>query len=186
MPSNKILEVKKAQVSGLADELKEALTLVVADHRGLTVEQDTELRKAVREAGVEYKVVKNTMLKLAAKQAGIEGMDDFFAGPSAIAFSKDDIIAPAKIMQQYADKLEKFELKGGYTDGKVSSLAEIKALASIPPVEVLYGKLVGSLISPIAGLAMLLDQIRQKTEEAGAETAAAVAVVGAGSEVTEA
>ncbi len=173
MPSEKILLSKQNQVAELAEELKGATTIVVADHRGLTVAQDTELRTALRKEGITYKVVKNTILTRATADAGLENMDELFKGPSAIAFSEDPIAA-AKVMHDFQKKFDKLEIKGGAMEGKVTDLAALKALASIPPVEVLYAQVVGGLVSPISGLAMIIDAIRQKVEEEGAETAAAV------------
>ncbi|MDI9497026.1 MAG: 50S ribosomal protein L10 [Bacillota bacterium] len=177
MASQPILERKVAQTAALCAELKSAATLVVADHRGLTVAQDTEMRAELRKAGVVYRVVKNTLLQRAAKDAGIENMDDLFVGPSAIAYSVDDPIAPAKVIKQFADRFAAFEIKGGATEGQRVELERILQLASIPPLEVLHAQLVGGLVSPIAGLAMLLDAIREKAEEAGAATAAEVVKV---------
>ena len=176
MPSENVLALKKQQTADLTEELKSASTLVIADHRGLSVEEDTEMRAALRQAGVTYRVVKNTMLRLAAQHASIENMDDLFVGPSAIAYSVDDPIAPAKVLKQFADRFDKLEIKGGAMDGERVDMARIMQLATIPDVEVLYARVVGGLVSPISGLAMLLDAIRNKVEEAGAETAAAVVV----------
>lgn len=173
MPSEKTLIAKQAVVTELAEALKGASTLVVADHRGLSVAQDTELRSAMRKAGVTYQVVKNTILTRASEAAGYENLDELFKGPSAIAFSTDPIAA-AKVMHEYAEKFDKFEVKGGAMDGKAVEKSELKALAMIPPVEVLYAQVVGGLASPITGLALIIDAIRQKVEEEGAETAASV------------
>ncbi len=173
MPSEKVLLAKQNVVAELAEELKGAATLVVADHRGLTVAQDTELRTALRKAGVTYKVVKNTLLSRASQDAGIENMEEIFKGPSAIAFSADPIAA-AKVMHDFASKFDKLEIKGGAMDGKAADLNALKALAMIPPVEVLYAQVVGGLASPITGLALIIDAIRKKVEEEGGETAASV------------
>lgn len=173
MPSDKILQAKQTVVADLVEELKGAATIVIADHRGLTVSQDTELRAALRKAGVTYKVVKNSMLTRASQDAGISDLEEIFKGPSAIAFS-DDPIAPAKVMHEYADKFDKLEIKGGAMEGVAADKAALKSLALIPPVEVLYAQVVGGLVSPISGLAMIIDAIRQKVEEEGGETAASV------------
>lgn len=175
MPSKKILDGKKGVVKGLADEFKNAKSLLVTDYRGLTVEQDTELRNALRKEKVTYKVVKNTLATIAAKEAGLTGMETLFVGPTAIAYSTTDVIAPAKILQKYADKIEAFTIKGGSMDDKILSIADVKALSSIPPREVLYGQIVCAIASPISGLAMILNAIREKAEEANAETVAAIA-----------
>ena len=176
MPSVKVLENKKTIVSGLVEELKNAKTLVVADARGLTVSQDTELRNALRKANVNYKVVKNTLISRAAKEVDLSELDEIFKGPTAIAYSSEDVIAPAKVMKEFADKFEKLNIKGGATEGRVAALSELTALASIPPVEVLYAQVVGGLVSPIAALAIYLNEVAKKMEAAGANTAAEVAV----------
>lgn len=176
MPSDKILNAKKKMVEELTEEFKSAQTLVVADYLGLSVSQDTELRTAMRKEEVTYKVVKNTLAELAAKEAGFESLVPFFKGPTAIAYSKTDVVSPAKVLQKYADKIDVFSIKGGIMEGKEISVPEIKALASIPPKEVLYGQVVCGLVSPIAGLAMILNAISEKAAESGAETVGAVAV----------
>lgn len=176
MPSNKILDAKKDVVQGLSEEFKGAQTLLVAEYRGLTVQQDTELRNALRKENVTYKVVKNTLATIAAKEAGLEGMDNLFVGPTAIAYSTTDVVAPAKVLQQYADKIEAFKIKGGIMEGNILSANDVKALASIPPRETLYAQVVCAIASPISGLAMILNAVREKAEAAEAETISAVAV----------
>ena len=176
MPSKKILKSKQQIVNDLAEEFKQAQAMVFADYRGLTVDQDTALRTATRKAGVTYKVVKNSMSSRALVEAGYEGLDEILKGPTAIAYSKDDVISPAKVIKEFADKFDKLTIKGGTLEGKVAELSDINRLASIPPVEVLYGQVVCGLVSPIAGLAMLLNAVKEKAEEAGAETAAGVVV----------
>lgn len=172
MPSAKILELKKAEVASLAEAFKSAQTMVVADYRGLTVAEDTELRKAMREAGVEYKVVKNTMAVLAAKDAGIEGLEEIFKGPTAIAYSDSDAVTPAKILKDYSKKFKPLEIKGGATEGKAVDVSVIEQLASIPSRETLLTQLVFTLASPITGLARAINEISKK--EGGAEVASAV------------
>jgi hypothetical protein len=111
MPSNKILEMKKAIVTGLADEFRQAQTMVFADYRGLTVAQDTELRTAMRKAGVKYKVIKNKLAVLAAQQAGIKGMEALFTGPTAVAYSNDDVVAPAKLVKDSRPSIPSWKSK---------------------------------------------------------------------------
>jgi large subunit ribosomal protein L10 len=176
MPSNKALNGKKTVVNELVEEFKSAQSLLVADYRGLTVQQDTDLRNALRKENVTYKVVKNTIATIAAKEVGLEGMETLFVGPTAIAYSKTDVVAPAKVLQMYADKIEAFSIKGGIMDNKILSIVDVKALATIPPKEVLYAQIVCAIASPISGLAMILNAIREKGEEAKVETIAAVAV----------
>lgn len=177
MPSKKVLETKKQIVADLVNEFKGAQAMVFTDYRGLTVEQDTQLRSALRKAGVTYKVIKNSLSGRALIDAGYEGLEDVVKGPTAIAYSKDDVISPAKVIKEYAKKFDKLEIKGGTMDGAKIEISDIDRLASIPPVEVLYGQIVCGLISPIAGLAMLLNAVKEKAEAAGVETAADVVAV---------
>ena len=174
MPSTKILNVKKEIVTSLAKEFASAKTIVFAEYLGLTVAQDTTMRANLRKAGVHYKVIKNTLSSRALKEAGIEDLGDVLTGPTAIAYSTDDVVAPAKALKEYADKFDKFKLKAGVMEGKVISLDEVNRLAAIPPREVLYGQIVSGLISPIAGLAMILNAIAEKANEQGVETVAAI------------
>lgn len=157
MPSEKTLNAKKEIVSELSTKFKEAKAMVLADYRGLTVEQDTELRTALRKAGVEYKVVKNTMTKFAADQNGLEGLDPFLNGPTALALSTTDPVAPAKVLSDYAKKYDKLELKVGVVEGKIIDLAGIKALAELPPKEVLIAKVLGGFNAPISGFVNVLN-----------------------------
>ena len=158
MPSEKVLEAKKAQVAELVESLKAATTGVLVDYRGLSVEEDTKLRNDLRAAGVKYFVVKNTLLRLAANQVGLEDLDSILHGPTALAVS-DDPVAPAKVIADFAKDNEKMEIKSGFMDGKVMTLDEIKALAKTPSKETLIAKMMGSLNSPISGLARLLSTI---------------------------
>ncbi|MBS7298540.1 MAG: 50S ribosomal protein L10 [Eubacteriales bacterium] len=158
MPSEKVLEAKKAQVAELVESLKTATTGVLVDYRGLSVEEDTKLRNDLRAAGVKYFVVKNTLLRLAANQVGLEDLDSILHGPTALAIS-DDPVAPAKVIADFAKDNEKMEIKSGFMDGKVMTLDEIKALAKTPSKETLIAKMMGSLNSPISGLARLLSTI---------------------------
>ena len=174
MPSKKVLNEKKGVVQELIEEFKSAQSLLVTDYRGLTVQQDTELRNALRKEKVTYKVVKNTLASIAAKEVGLTGMETLFAGPTAIAYSKTDVVAPAKVLQFYADKIEAFSIKGGIMDNRLLSVADVKALATIPPREVLYAQIVCAIASPISGLAMILNAVREKGEEAGVATIASV------------
>ena len=156
MPSNKILEQKKQVVTDLTEKIKSAQSIVLADYRGLTVEQDTELRNALRKAGVEYKVVKNTLTSLAAKESGLE-LDEFLTGPTAMAISSSDAVAPAKVLSEFAKKFEKLELKVGVVEGKVIDLEGVKALAELPSREVLIAKVLGGFNAPISGFVNVLN-----------------------------
>ena len=160
MPSEKVLEAKKAQVAEIIEVLKGATTGILVDYRGLTVEEDTKLRNDLRAAGVKYFVVKNTLLRLAANQTGLEDLDSILHGPTALAVS-EDAVAPAKVISDFAKENETLEIKSGFMDGKILSMDEIKALAKTPNKETLIAKLMGSLNSPISGLARLLITIAE-------------------------
>lgn len=159
MPSEKVLEAKKAQVAEVIDVLKEAQTGVLVDYRGLTVEEDTNLRTKLREANVKYFVMKNTLLLRAAKEVGLEALEEALHGPTAIAVSSEDAVAPAKVLADFAKDNEKLEIKSGFMDGAVMSLDEIKKLAATPNMDTLIAKMMGSLNSPISSLARLLATI---------------------------
>ncbi len=160
MPSEKVLEAKKAQVVEIIEAIKGATTGVLVDYRGLTVEEDTKLRNDLRAAGVRYFVVKNTLLRLAANETGLSELDSILHGPTAIALS-EDAVAPAKVISDFAKDNEKFEIKSGFMDGKVLSMDEIGQLAKTPNKETLIAKMMGSLNSPISGLARLLSTIAE-------------------------
>ena len=164
MPSEKVLENKKAMVKQLTERLQNAQAGVLADYRGLTVEQDTELRRKLREANVEYTVLKNSIIRFAAKEVGLEDLDSVLEGPTAIATSNDDVISPAKVLCDFAKGNDLLEIKAGFVEGKVISIDEVKQYASIPSKEVLISKMMGSLQSPISKLARTLQAI--VTEEA--------------------
>ena len=159
MPSAKVLEQKQQIVSELTEKLQTAVAGVLVDHRGLTVEEDTALRRELREAGVEYSVVKNTLTRFAAKNVGFDELDPILNGPTALALSFSDVIAPAKVLCGYAKKNEKLEIKSGFMDGKVISLDEIKALADTPSKEVLIAKIMGSLNAPVSKLVRTLQAL---------------------------
>ena len=130
MPSTVVLEKKKAQVEALAERIKGSVAGVVVDYKGINVEDDTKLRKELREAGIEYTVVKNSILKRAADAAGLSGMDPVLEGTTAIATSAEDYVASARILQKYADAHDFFNVKSGYLDGEVIELSKIEALAN--------------------------------------------------------
>ena len=165
MPSEKVLESKKAIVAGLVERLQAAQAGVIADYRGLTVAQDTELRTKLREAGVEYTIVKNTLTNFAAKEVGLEGLEPVLHGPTALATSSTDLVAPAKVLVDFAKTNEQLEIKGGFVEGKVISVDEVKVYASIPSKEVLISKMMGSLQAPVGNLVRALDAIAKKMEE---------------------
>lgn len=157
MPSEKVLEQKKAVVAELAEKLKSACAGVIVDYKGINVTDDTKLRKELREAGVEYLVVKNTLLRRAAELAEINGIDEFLEGTTAIAISKSDYIAPAKIICKFAGEKDFYKVKAGFIDGKVSSEAEVKELSKLPSKEELIAKALGGLNAPITGLVTVLN-----------------------------
>ena len=165
MPSEKVLEQKKAQVAEVAEALKSAQTGILVDYRGLTVEEDTKLRNNLRQAGVKYFVVKNTLLRLAAKEVGLDGLDEALHGPTALAVSEEDAVAPAKVMADFAKEYDKLEIKRGFMDGAVMTLDEVKKLAATPNRETLIAKMLGSLNAPISNLARLLSTIVDGGEE---------------------
>ena len=159
MPNAQVLAEKQAQVAETVEMIKAAQTGVLVDYRGLNVSEDTDLRNKLREAGVKYFVIKNKILKRAVDEVGMDGLDEVLHGPTALAISSEDAVAPAKVLAEFAKKNEKLELKGGFTDGTVMSLDELKKLAATPNFETLIAKMMGSLQSPISGLARLLDTI---------------------------
>lgn len=166
MPSEKVLNDKKTVVAALVERLKGAQAGVIADYRGLTVAQDTELRKKLREAGVEYTIVKNTLTRFAANEVGLGELDPVLHGPSALATSTDDVVAPAKVLVEFAKDNEQLEIKAGFVDGKVIDVNEVKVYASIPSKEVLISKMLGSLQAPIGKLVRTLDAVAKKDEAA--------------------
>ncbi|TCT14053.1 LSU ribosomal protein L10P [Natranaerovirga pectinivora] len=163
------IEQKSSVVNEIKANIEGAQSIVLVDYRGLTVEQDTELRKNLREAGITYKVYKNTMMRFAFKGTEFESLNDDLAGPSAIAISKDDATAPARVLSETAKKYTKLEFKCGVVDGQYYDGEGIKLIASIPSRDELLGKLLGSIQSPITNLARVLNQIAEKN---GSEVAA--------------
>ena len=166
------VELKQPIVEAIAEEIKDAQSVVLVDYRGLTVAQDTELRKQLREAGVVYKVYKNTMMKRAFEGTEFEGLENCLEGPSAIAVSKDDATAPARILCKFAKDAPALELKGGVVEGTVYDVAGLTELSKIPSREELLSKLLGSIQSPITNFARVIKQI---AEQGGGEAAAAAA-----------
>jgi large subunit ribosomal protein L10 len=176
MPNAKVLSAKQAIVTELTDKIQKATAGVIVDYKGITVEEDTALRKECRENDVDYAVVKNTMLRFAFKNTGLSELDELLNGTTSLAVS-NDVVAPARIMSNCAKKLEnKFEIKGGFMDGKVVDLATIQSLAAIPALPVLQAQVLGTMLAPITGLAVVLKQIAEKGGEAApAEEAAPAA-----------
>lgn len=162
MPSTVVLEKKKAQVEALAERIKGSVAGVVVDYKGINVEDDTKLRKELREAGVEYTVVKNSILKRAADAAGLSGMDPILEGTTAIATSAEDYVASARILQKYADAHDFFNVKSGYLDGEIIELSKIEALAKLPSREVLLATVCSVFNAPIAAFARAVQAIVDK------------------------
>ena len=167
MPSNKILEEKKQVVETLAAKMQSAAAGVLVKYEGIKVSEDTELRAALRKAGVDYTVMKNTLTGRACDIAGYADMKQYLSGMTAIATSQDDPIAPAKILKQYADKIECFEIKAGFVDGGILDKAGVESLAATPSKEVLVGKMMGSLMSSLYGFAYVLQAKIDKENEGG-------------------
>ena len=170
MPSNAILEQKKQVVADLAEQIKASAAGVVVNYQGITVENDTALRKALREAGVKYVVMKNTLTGRACEEVGLGDMKQYLSGMTAIAISETDPVAPAKVMKEYAEKIESFEILAGYLDGAVVDKNTVISLADIPSKETLVAKMLGSLQSPLYGLAYVLQA---KIDKEGGEEAEA-------------
>ena len=158
MPSAKILEQKKAAVADLTEKIKGATAGVIVDYRGLTVEEDTNLRVKLREAGVYYKVVKNTLTRFAANEVGYTELDPVLNGPTALALS-DDPVAPAKVLAEFAKSNPNLEIKAGFLDGSVISIEEINKLAATPSRDTLIAKIMGSLNAPVSNLVRTLQAL---------------------------
>ena len=168
MPSAKVLEQKKQIVAGLSETLKNAVAGVIVDYKGITVADDTALRKELREAGIQYTVVKNRLLGLATKDAGLDGMEEFLNGTTAIATSAEDHVAAARILCKFADAHKTFSVKSGFLDGKVIDLDTIQSLAKLPSREILLATVCNAFNAPIASFARAVQAIVDKQNEGGA------------------
>jgi large subunit ribosomal protein L10 len=157
LPKEKVLSQKRVVVDGISDKMKAAKAMVFADYRGLTVEQDTQLRNALRKAGVDYKVVKNTLTRFAANENGLNGLDTYLNGPTAMASSESDPVAPAKVLSEYAKKYEKLEIKVGVVEGKIIDSDGVRALAELPSREVLIARVLAGFNAPINGFVNVLN-----------------------------
>ncbi|HHU5141913.1 TPA: 50S ribosomal protein L10 [Streptococcus agalactiae] len=163
--SEAIIAKKAEQVELIVEKMKAAASIVVVDSRGLTVEQDTNLRRSLRESDVEFKVIKNSILTRAAEKAGLEDLKELFVGPSAVAFSNEDVIAPAKVISDFAKDAEALEIKGGSVDGKFTSVEEINALAKLPNKEGMLSMLLSVLQAPVRNVAYAVKAVAEKDEE---------------------
>ena len=157
--------LKEAKVAEIKEKLEKATSVVLSKYQGLTVEEDTVLRKNLREAGVEYKVYKNTLVTLAAKELGLEGIVEYLEGPVAIAFGYEDVTVAARVLNDFAKDHKKLELKAGIVEGVVYDTDKIKQLATIPSKEVLIAKLLGSIKSPISSFARVINAIAESKAE---------------------
>lgn len=166
------VDLKKPIVEEISATIKDAQSVVLVDPRGLTVEQDTELRKQLREAGVSYKVYKNTMMNFAFKDTACEALTPYLKGPSALAVSASDATAPARILCKFAKTAEKLEVKGGLVEGAAYDAAGIMNISKIPSREELLSKLLGSIQSPVANFARVINQLAEKGGAAACEAPA--------------
>lgn len=165
MANEQIVAKKAEKVAEVVEKLQKASSVVVFDYRGLTVAEDTALRVEMRKNGVEYTVLKNHIVSRALESMNVEGMSEMLKGPSAFAISYDDAVTPARILKGFVKKVKKGEVKGGIVEGAVTDAKAMDAIADLPSREVLIARLLGSMMSPISGLAIVLDQIAKKKAE---------------------
>jgi len=161
----KVIQAKQESVDAVTAKLRESVTSVVVDYRGLNVAQVTELRKQLREAGIEFQVLKNSLLRRAAAAAELTELNEVLTGPSAIAFSVDDVVAPAKILNDFAKKNDALELKGAVVEGRVIGVQEVKALAELPSREGLLSMLLSVLQAPVRNFALAVKAVAEKEEQ---------------------
>ncbi|WP_373702365.1 50S ribosomal protein L10 [Weissella soli] len=164
--SEATIALKAEQVTVVSDKFKNSASSVIADLRGLTVEQATNLRKALREEGVELKVIKNKILSRAADAAELSDLNNLFVGPSAVAFSDDDAIAPSRVLKKFADEIEALEIKGGVIDGKVVNVEQINKYAALPDKDGLLSMLLSTLQAPVRNFAYAVKAVSEAKEEA--------------------
>ncbi len=165
---SKVIEKKKQVVSEIATKLRESESTILVDYRGLDVAEVTELRKQLREAGVEFKVYKNTMSRRAAEEAELSELNEVLVGPTAIAFSNEDVVAPAKVLNNFAKNHEALEIKGGVIQGSVASIDQIKELADLPSYEGLLSMVLSVLQAPMRNFAYATKAVAEQKEEQGA------------------
>ena len=171
MPSNSILAQKQQIVAELAEQLRASSAGVLVNYQGITVDADTKMRKALREAGVKYMVMKNSLTGRACDEVGMGDMKQYLTGMTAIAIGTTDPVAPAKVLKEYAEKVESFQILAGYLDGAVVDAETVNKLADIPSKEVLLAKLLGSIKSPLYNFAYAIQAIIDKDGEAAPEAA---------------
>jgi len=164
LANEKIIREKEEAVAVIASKLTSSTSTVVADYRGLNVSQVTELRKQLREAGVEFQVLKNSLVRRASEGAGLSELNEILTGPTAIAFGGEDVVAPAKILNDFAKKNDALKLKGGVVEGKVVDVAQIKALAELPSRDGLLSMLLSVLQAPMRNFALAVKAVGEKQE----------------------
>ncbi len=172
MPSKKILELKKKRVDALVKELENAESIVFSDYKGLTVEQDTQMRAEFRDKNLNYKVVKNSISSRAFEKLGIKGLEETLTGPTAIAYSNEDIVLAPRLIREYTEKFRKMSIKGGIVGKEVHPLDYIMALSRVESRENLYGKLLFMMLYPLTAFAQIASQLAEKGTETGAATVA--------------
>lgn len=173
MPNAKVLSEKQAIVAALVDDLKAASSGVLVDYKGITVAEDTALRHELRENGVEYAVVKNTLLRRALDDVELGELDGVLSGTTSMAISKEDPIAPMRIVNKYAKQMgDRFNIKAGFMDGKVLPLNDVLALAELPSKDALLGQVLGMMLAPITSLAIVIKAIAEKDGQPAAEAPA--------------
>ncbi|CAD2071993.1 50S ribosomal protein L10 [Phocicoccus pinnipedialis] len=160
-----VIEMKKQLVSEIAEQFKNSVSTVIVDYQGLSVAEATELRKQLREAGVDFHVYKNTMVRRAVAEAGIEGLDELLSGPNAIAFSNEDVIAPAKVLHTFSKDNEALEIKGAVVEGVVTSAEDIKKIATLPSKEGLISMFLSVLQAPMRNFAYAVKAVSEQKEE---------------------
>ena len=176
MASEKILNQKKEEVKKLAEEMKEAKLILLTEYRGINVENDTALRRDLRNANAKYTIIKNNITRRALAECKIEGLDDKLVGPTAVVIGKEDYLEPAKTIYNFTKNNEYYKIKGGVIDGKVMSVEEIITLAKLPSRETLLSMLAGALLGNISKIAVALNEVKKQKEEAGDKVAVNVAV----------
>ena len=165
MPNAKVLAEKQATVKGLTEKLQNAVAGVFVDYKGITVEEDTALRRECRENDIDYSVVKNTMVRFAIDSLGYQELDPILNGTTSLALSTTDAIAPARIAKTYSDKLgNRFEIKGGFVEGKIMSVEELNALGKLTSKNDLYAQVLGTMLAPITSLAIVIKAIAEQKD----------------------
>ena len=174
MASEKILNQKKEEVQKLAEEMKEAKLILFADYRGITVEDDTQLRRNLRNANAKCRVIKNNITRRALAECGIEGLDDKLVGPTVVILGNEDYLEPSKAVYDFSKGKDFYQIKGGVIEGKVMTAEEIITLAKLPSRETLLSMLAGALLGNISKIAVALNEVKKQKEEAGDKVAVSV------------